>query len=164
MKRFWSDKAKHHRGYQPYIWKPLTDFVILNLPTSRIGFNSLVKRIFAKYGQGRYFFLRQQYIGEKPHFRPIVYFIIRGDSKYRILKRYTQFKGTIAEPDLWFKQHEKQLRLGIDMDEKLRAKQRNLLKSLEHKVNLQKPFQHTIRSSVSNRPWKIEISAQTRRH
>ena len=158
MKRVWSEKAHHHRGYQPYIWKPVKEFPINSLPTSRIGLDNLIKRIARQFGFGYYRVLREQFIGEKPHFRPIIQFQVRPDFKWRITKRHTQHKANKSEPDAYFKQHQRRLLILTDAHEQLRNRKARMLKALETRVQKPKPYQHTIRSSTSNRPWKITVT------
>jgi hypothetical protein len=156
MKRFFYEKVG--RGRQPYIWKPV-DFPLQNIPTSKVGFKGLVNRIRQRWGPGRYFILREQFEGEKPMFRPVVYFVIRFDGKYRIVKRYTQFKAVDSDTQPFWKLHQRRLRLGMDMKERLRQMRRAILDSLKHEIQLAQPFEHEI-VSHTRKGWKIAISTR----
>jgi len=160
LKRVYSEKAHHTRHYQPWIWKPLISFPIQSLPATKLGLSNLIKRIARQYGFGHYRILRNQFINEKPHFRAIVQFQVRPDLKWRITKRVTQNKANATEPDTYFKQRAKRLFITTDSQEQLRNRKRSMLKTLEHRIQQPKPFTHTIRSSVSNRPWKTTVTIQ----
>jgi hypothetical protein len=163
MKRVYSERAHHHKGYMPYVWKVIKEFPIQNIPTSKMGFSNLVKRIARQFGFGYFMILREQFTNEKSHFRLVVQFQVRPDLKWRFTKRATQNKANKAEPDSFFKQPQKRLLVTTDAHELLRNRKRNMLKALETRVQKPKLYTHTIRSSVSNRPWKMTITTQTRR-
>lgn len=120
MRRTWSEKARHHRHYQPFVYKPIKDFPITSIPTSRLGLRNLIHRILRLYGASTYLILREQFEGEKPHFRGVLQFQVRLDGKYRILQRYTQFKATESDPQPFFKQHQRRLLVSTDAHEQLR--------------------------------------------
>jgi hypothetical protein len=152
-KRFWSQKADAVPGYQPYIWRKV-NFQILNFPKSRVAFKAMVRRIGNMHGSGRYIIYREQFEGEKPMFRPVVYFQIRDDGKYRVIKKYSQFTATPTKPDSFLKQHEKRILVTVDIKERTRARRRALLERMKHEVKRPKPFKHTIRTNTGL--WKYE--------
>ena len=154
-KRRYSEKAGRHPRYQPWVWDPLAPPFrdMKNLPTSRVGFRGLVSRILQRHGTGRYLILREQFEGEKPGYRPVVYFFVRADGRYKILKRYTQYPShPHGKVQCYFKQHRRRLRLTMDIGERMRERRRALLEKITHRVEPPKPFKYKIKA----RYWTYE--------
>jgi len=141
-------------GQQPYVWETLpAPFGKLEaIPTSRFAFRSFVRRLLQRFGPGRYKILRQQFEDEKPQWKHVVYFIVRPDGKYRIVKRYTQYRSHPDETQAYWKQHERRILVTVDIKERLRQRQRTLLERLKHEVKKPKPFKYKIEA----RHWKME--------
>jgi len=165
LKRFWSERAHHHKHYQPWVWRqlPLPHGQMNNFPKTKLALRNLILRLLTNYGAGRYRVLRTHFSTEgKGDWRPVVYWVVRPDGKFRILKRYSEHKshlGTDREQAYW-KLPQHKLRINTDVHQLLRAQRRRVLEKLQHRVQQPQLFSHTIRSSTSNRPWKVQISPQ----
>jgi len=165
----WSEKAHHHRHYQPFVWRPLPAPYekMTNFPKNKLALRTLILRLLALYGAGRYRVLRSHFSTESSgDWRPVIYWVVRPDGKYRLIKRYSEHKshlGTDSEQAFW-KLPQRRLLITTDSHEQLRNRKARMLKALETRVQKPKPYVHTIRSSTSNRPWKVTVTAQTRRY
>lgn len=100
--------------------------------------------------------MRAQFEGETPGWKPVIYFIAREDFKYRIVKRYTQFRSHPAgQPQGYWKEHKKRLHITVDVRERLRHRRYAMLRRMRHEVQTAKPFSYTIRTSTGL--WKMEV-------
>lgn len=149
-KRVWSDKAKAMPRYQPYTWVNLPSPFgkMENFPTSRVAFRALVQRLVNKFGPGRYFVLRAQFEREAPGWKPVVYLLARRDFKYRLVKRYTQYKSHEGKVQGYWKEHRKRLHITTDVRQELRRRRYNMLRRMRHEVKTVQPFVHEIRTST----------------
>ena len=168
LKRFYSERAHHHRRYQPWIWKQLSlpHGQMSNFPKTKIALRNLILRLSSVYGAGRYRVMRSHFSTEgSGDWRPVIYWIVRPDGKYRLIKRYSEHKsqlGTDNEQAFW-KQPQQRLRITTDVHQLLREQRRRTLEKLQHRIQQPQLFTHTIRSSTSNRPWKVQVTSQ-RKH
>jgi len=158
-KRYYSERAFYAPRYQPWVYRPLPSPYgeLQELPRSKTGFTSLVRRLFWRHGSGRYKILRSRFFGESPGWKPVVLFHIRlGDGKYMILKRYTQYRSHEKDPQLWFKEHHRRLRINMDMKEVLAERRRRMLDQHRSRVKALKPKRY--RHKIEGRTWAWEQS------
>ena len=141
-------------GQQPWVWSPLPPPFrnMTSLPTSRMSFRGLVRRILLRHGPGRYLILREQFPGEKPSYKPVVMFYVRQDGRYRLIKRYTQFKSHPEDPQGYWKEHRRRVLVVLDVAERMRQRRRQLLERIKHEVERPKPFKYKIVA----KHWKME--------
>jgi hypothetical protein len=129
LKRVYSKKVGKHR--QPYVWKPQKRFHIITIPTSRLGWEKFVQRIFKELGEGRYRIMRNHFRGESRGMKPVVYIDLQ-NGKYTITNRYTNFKAIEGELQPFFKQHERRRRMTAQ--ERLKEMKRKALKDLHDQL------------------------------
>jgi hypothetical protein len=106
------------------------------------------------YGSGRYKFFRSQFAEESPSWKMVCLVEITENSRVKIVKRYTQWKSHPNDPQLWFKEHQKQLHFSLDMKETLADRRRRLISQHRRRVEALKPkrYKHVIQS----KSWKYE--------
>ena len=100
--RIYSEKVA--RGNQPWVWYPITEFNIHSIPVTKTEWRQLMQQIVTEVGEGTYIIYRTQMKKEGKGFRPVVYFQVLDDYRYRFIRRYTNTKaGPGKKP--FFKEH-----------------------------------------------------------
>jgi len=103
LKRVYSEKVA--KGNSPWVWVPM-NFDVTTIPLTKLEWRQLMKRIVAELGEGTYRIMRSQFSGENNVWKPVVYFEVLNDARFRIVRRYTQYKAVPGKKQPFFKEWE----------------------------------------------------------